>query len=158
MKEIVESFDGTVTAFTPPRRRRICDGVPRPVAPLRGCIATKYCHDLPLRNALQLDLAQEGAFRLHAFFRCRTGIPAERTNHKRRRLHVEDGRATLAPPHKGRATALAPSRRGHANTAVKDEPQRWSRAEPRTKGRIAKAWQYLPIVHDLRDSDGKRAP
>lgn len=34
--------------------------------PLRECIATRYCHDLPLRNALRLDLAKEGAFRQHA--------------------------------------------------------------------------------------------
>ena len=45
--------------------------------PLRECIATKYCHDSPLRNALQLDLAKEAAFR-------------QRTNTQRRflaRLH-----------------------------------------------------------------------
>ena len=49
VKEIVESFDGTVTAFNAPRRRcRIRDGVSRPVAfrcrtdaPFWECIATK---------------------------------------------------------------------------------------------------------------------
>lgn len=32
--------------------------------PFREYIAMKYCHSLPLRNALQLDLAQKGVFRL----------------------------------------------------------------------------------------------
>ena len=86
------------------------------------------------------------------FFRCRTGIPPRKAQITALAPPRRERTATLAPP----ATALAPSRGEHANTAVKDEPQRWSRAEPRTKGRIAKAWQYLPIVHDLRDSDGKR--
>ena len=34
--------------------------------PLWECIATRYCHDLPLRNALRLDLAKEGTFWQHA--------------------------------------------------------------------------------------------
>ena len=34
--------------------------------PLWECIATKYCHDLPLKNALRLNLAKEGAFRQRA--------------------------------------------------------------------------------------------
>ena len=126
--------------------------------PLRGCTATKYCHDLPLRNALQLGLTQEGTFRCTRFFVAVLASPPRKAQITALTLPRRGRTAALAPPHKGRATALAPSRREHTNTAVKDEPQRWSRAEPRTKGRIAKAWQYLPIVHDLRDSDGKRAP
>lgn len=103
---------------------------------------------------MRLDLTQEGTFGCTRFFVAvlaspRKGQITALTPPRRGRT------ATLAPPHKGRATALAPSRGRHANTAVKDEPQRWSRAGPRTKGRIAKEWQYLPIVHDLRDSDGK---
>lgn len=34
--------------------------------PLWECIATRYCHDLPLKNTLRLNLAKEGAFRQHA--------------------------------------------------------------------------------------------
>ena len=121
--------------------------------PLRGCTATKYCHDLPLRNALQLGLTQEGTFRCTRFFVAVLASP--RKGHITALTPPRRGwTAALAPP----ATALAPSRRGHANTAVKDEPQRWSRAGPRIKSRIAKAWQDSLVMHDLRDSDGKRAP
>lgn len=34
--------------------------------PLWECIATRYCHDLPLKNTLRLNLAKEGAFRQRA--------------------------------------------------------------------------------------------
>lgn len=99
---------------------------------------------------MQLDLAQEGTFGCTRFFVAVLASPRKAqitapTPPRRGRT------AALAPPHKGRATAFAPSRGRHANTAVKDEPQRWSRAGPRTKGRIAKEWQDLPIVHDLRE-------
>ena len=89
--------------------------------PLRGCTATKYCHNLPLRNALRLDLTQEGTFGCTRFFVAVLASP--RKGHITALTPPRRGRtATLAPP----ATALAPSHREHANTAVKDEPQRWS--------------------------------
>ena len=100
---------------------------------------------------MQLGLTQEGTFGCTRFFVAVLASP-RKAQITALALPRRGRTAALAPP----ATALASSRREHANTAVKDEPQRWSRAEPRTKGRIAKEWQYLPIVHDLRDSDGKK--
>ena len=70
--------------------------------PLRECIATRYCHDLPLKNALWLNLAKEGAFRQHANTQRRfltrlspdaytqKGVVGQRLQDKGRRIKKED--------------------------------------------------------------------